>query len=173
MRGAVDGATDALIGAAAAEIARHGLIDLVVCRIRMPGEQGGRRHELPALAVAALRDLLRDPRPLQPVAAVPGETLDRSNPLRADGGDRNLAGADGGTGKVNGARPALTDATAEFGAGEPERVAKHPQEWGGGGNVHRPASAVDIDRERGHKTSRGASVPRTADMRGAAYICRQ
>src|SRR5882762_11233621 len=51
---------DALIGAAAADV-RHGVVDLLVGRLRPLPEQRRRRHDLPRLAIAALRDVERRP----------------------------------------------------------------------------------------------------------------
>ena len=62
---ALDRAVDALIGAAAADVAGHGGVDLRVGRLRRLGEERRRRHDLARLAVAALRHLLGDPRLLQ------------------------------------------------------------------------------------------------------------
>src|SRR4029453_8039408 len=62
--GHVHRGTDALIGAAPADV-RHGLIDVLVGRLRGPLQECRRRHDLPGLAVAALRDVERAPCLLQ------------------------------------------------------------------------------------------------------------
>ncbi len=53
------------IGPAAAQVAIHRLRDLLIARIRRLRQQSRRRHDLPRLAVAALRNLFRNPRLLQ------------------------------------------------------------------------------------------------------------
>ena len=60
----LDGRADALIGAAAADVAGHRRVDLGVGRMRLLGEERRRLHDLPDLAVAALGDVGRDPRAL-------------------------------------------------------------------------------------------------------------
>src|SRR5262245_14559957 len=75
-RGAADRAPDALVGAAAAEVPGHRRADLLVPRPRILGEQCGRAQDLARLTVAALRDALRDPGPLEPVQAALREPLD-------------------------------------------------------------------------------------------------
>ena len=70
LRGALDGAHDARIGAAAADVAVHVRDDLLARRLLVLREQRRRLHDLAGLAVAALRHLLGDPRLLQRMAAV-------------------------------------------------------------------------------------------------------
>ena len=65
-RGVVDGGANAVIGAAAADVAVHGEVDVAVRRLRHLGEEGDRRHDLARLAVAALGNLERDPGRLAP-----------------------------------------------------------------------------------------------------------
>src|SRR5687768_11595978 len=64
--GAVDGGADARIGAAAAD-AGHRLVDVLVARMRVAPQQRHRSHDLAALAIAALRHLVIDPRLLHRV----------------------------------------------------------------------------------------------------------
>ena len=78
----MNGAPNALVNAAAAEIADHGTVDLVVGGVRSPGEESGGRHHLAGLAVSALRHLLGDPRELDRVTTVGRESLDGGDLLR-------------------------------------------------------------------------------------------
>ena len=80
---AMDGAPDALVGAAAADVGAQRVVDVGVGGLRLAREQRGGRHEHPRLAVAALRDLLGDPGLLQRVAAVRREALDGRDRLPA------------------------------------------------------------------------------------------
>src|SRR5450830_330104 len=59
--GALDGGTNAVIGAAAANIAAHGVFDVCVARIFVCAQQGCGAHQLSRLAIAALRHIVRDP----------------------------------------------------------------------------------------------------------------
>src|SRR5207244_8731425 len=65
---AMNGAADALICSAPADIPRHRSIDVRVGGLRFLGEQGGGRHQLSRLAIAALRHLLGNPGNLQRMA---------------------------------------------------------------------------------------------------------
>src|SRR5205814_9474474 len=58
---AMDRTADALIGAASADVARHGGVDSRVRGFRFLREQRGARHELSRLAVTTLRHLLGNP----------------------------------------------------------------------------------------------------------------
>src|SRR5215471_12603922 len=60
VRGGVDRLAHLLEGAAAADIG-DGLVDVLVGRIRLVLEQGRHGHDHSALAIAALRDFIRDP----------------------------------------------------------------------------------------------------------------
>src|SRR5690242_5494162 len=66
----LDRLADAEIGHAAAEIASHSCIDVLIGRIGIVIEQGGCLHDLSRLAVAALRDLQLDPGSLQRMPAL-------------------------------------------------------------------------------------------------------
>ena len=53
----MDGVFDALVGAAAADIARHRFTYLVTRRFWILDQQRSRLHDLTGLAIAALRDV--------------------------------------------------------------------------------------------------------------------
>jgi hypothetical protein len=72
--------THALIGAAAADV-RHRFIDVLVARPRLLGEQRGRRHDLPRLAVSALRHVELSPCALHRMRAVGRKAFDGGNSL--------------------------------------------------------------------------------------------
>jgi hypothetical protein len=58
-------ALDPVEGHASAQRTVHRLTDLGITRVWVPVEQRLRRHDLTILAIATLRGLLLDPRPLQ------------------------------------------------------------------------------------------------------------
>src|SRR5256884_7224153 len=118
----------ALVGSAAADIARHRRVDVVVARIGLLREQGHRRHDLARLAVAALHDVGLGPGLLHHVQAVGGDAFDRRDRTRADGADRRDARANRVAVEMYGARSTLRHATAELGAHQAEQIAEHPQE---------------------------------------------
>src|SRR5881296_2569922 len=80
-RRALDRGDDLVVGAAAAEVARHVLHDLLSRRAFRPGKQRRRGHDLARLAVAALRHLLGDPRLLQRMIAVGRQPFDGGDSL--------------------------------------------------------------------------------------------
>src|SRR5512133_4191416 len=61
--GDMDRPADTAVGAAAAEIATHGAVDICVRRLRLVLQAGHGRHDLPRLAVAALGNILCQPGP--------------------------------------------------------------------------------------------------------------
>src|SRR5437016_576392 len=60
-RRGLDRRANPLVGAAAADVAGPGLVDIAIGGLRRLGEQAGGLHDLPALAVAALRDVQAAP----------------------------------------------------------------------------------------------------------------
>src|SRR3954463_10491945 len=86
---------NARISAATTDVAVHRSIDVRVRRLRLLLEQRGRRHELPGLAVAALRNIVLDPRGLQrmQLAIFACETFDGRDPLPGSSADWQRARA--------------------------------------------------------------------------------
>src|ERR1700749_1844948 len=91
--GGVNRLADLLEGSAAADIG-DGVVDVLVGRLRLVLEKGRHRHDHPALAIAALRNVVVDPGLLHLVqGAVSGEPLDGRD-LLADGvADHHATGA--------------------------------------------------------------------------------
>ncbi len=81
-------------------------------------QQRGGRHHLTGLAVAALRNIQRDPGLLDCVHA---QTFDRRDLLAGDRPDRGLAGTDRHAVQVHGTGAAQRLAAAELGASHAER----------------------------------------------------
>src|SRR5690606_8204208 len=126
--GVMNGLAYPRIGAAAAQVTCHRSVDVLVGGIGGAGEQGRGGHDLPRLAVAALRNGMFDPCPLHGVTGVSRQAFDGSD-LPADGafGGR-YAGAHRLSIHVDGTDAALGDAAAELRAGEAQVFAKHPQQ---------------------------------------------
>src|SRR5438093_1225750 len=72
---------DALIRAAAADVG-HGVVDVVIGRFWLSLEESRRRHDLPGLAVTALRHVERRPSFLDGVRAGGRQAFDGDDPLR-------------------------------------------------------------------------------------------
>src|SRR5579871_6379673 len=114
----LDGGPNALVCAAAAEIAVHGRVDVVVGRMRVLLEQRRSLHDLAGLAVSALRDVVVAPRYLERVIALRVEPFDGGDRLAARVAHRRLAGAHRVAVEVDRARAAGCDAAAEFRPGQ-------------------------------------------------------
>src|SRR5580704_1062029 len=93
--GRLDGGGDALIAAAAADVAAHLAVDLVLGRVFVRREQRGGLHDLASLAIAALRDIQGAPGFLHRMIALPVEPLDRRHRPAGDIVDGGNAGAGG------------------------------------------------------------------------------
>jgi hypothetical protein len=106
-------------------------------------------HDLSGLTVAALRDLLGDPRELQRMLALGMQSFDGRD-LPADRiADRNRARADRRAVEVNSAGAALADATPELRPGESEPLADDPQQRRVGRDIRRVGPPVDGECNRG------------------------
>src|ERR1700760_112792 len=95
LRSRANRGVDALVAAAAADVAEHGVVDLRVCGCGGFREQGRGLHDLAALTIAALRNADTAPGDLHRMLAGGMEAFDRGDGLAADVGQRNAAGADG------------------------------------------------------------------------------
>jgi hypothetical protein len=116
LRGSFYGSFDSGISSASADIAIHGIINILVGRIRILLEQSGSRHNLTGLAVATLRDIVFKPCLLYGMIAGLGEALNSSYFGIRHCRDRKLTGSYSVAVQMNGAGPALRDPAPEFGA---------------------------------------------------------
>src|SRR6202047_5235560 len=156
----MDRLPDPWIGAAAADVAAHRAVDLLVAglRVRLQQRRGG--HDLARLAVPALRRAELDPGLLDRVAAVVRQALDggdlrQGRHARCDG-----AGARGPAVEVDGAGAALRHAAAELGALEPQDVAQEPEQGHVAVRVDVVDLAVDVELEPGHLDPPSPVTPR-------------
>src|ERR1700704_2542425 len=146
LRGLLDRFANAGIGAAAADVAGHRVVDVGIRRMRVAREQRRSRHDLARLAVAALNDLAVEPGLLD-LGAGRGlaDRLDRRDLRCADAVDRGDAGGGGRAVDMDGTRAAERHAAAEFRAGHAEHVAQYPQERRVTVDIDRPIDAIDLD----------------------------
>jgi hypothetical protein len=124
----VDRVFDALITAAAADVARHRLAYLIVRGFRIFQQQRGRLHDLADLAKAALRNIELPPGLLNRVIARRMKTFDRRNLPIDHVGNRRDAGAYRLLVDDHGARAAKRLAAAIFRAGQSGFIAKEPEQ---------------------------------------------
>src|SRR5919205_3712369 len=80
----LDGGADALIGSATADIACHGVVDVVVRRVRRLLQERRRLHDLAGLAIAALRHIQVAPRLLHRMIAVGRQAFDGRHGFAGD-----------------------------------------------------------------------------------------
>src|SRR5262245_24203272 len=144
--GLLDRGADTCVGAAAADVAVHRLVDLLVGRLRRALEQRLRGHDLAGLTVAALRDTDLDPCRLQ--RASDGIAADRFDGHHLAIG-HHREGRDAGAHRlpvdVHGAGATEGHAAAELATGEPELVSQRPQQRSVAGHVDILAFAVDVE----------------------------
>src|SRR3954471_3285464 len=124
---ALDGGDDAVVGAAAADVAVHVLDDLLARRVLVSAKQLGRLHDLAGLAVAALRHLLGDPGFLQWMRAIGRQALDGRHARPLDGSERRGARAHRLAVDMHGARAAERRTAAELRSGELDLIADYPE----------------------------------------------
>src|SRR5262245_45017683 len=143
--GHVDGRADALIGPAAADVG-HRVVDVLVGRLGRALQERGRRHDLPGLAIAALRNVERGPRLLHRMRAGGRQAFDRDDLVGGlHGGDGNGARAHEAAVEVHGAGATLRDAAAVLGAREADLLANHPQQWRVGLHLHITNAPIDVE----------------------------
>jgi hypothetical protein len=147
-RSALDGAQNARIGAAAADMPAHMRDDFVACRMRLSLQQIDRAHDLAGLTVATLRHALREPSLLHGMRRIGRKALDGRHVLAGDIRDLRLARKRAPTVNVHDAGAAEARAAAEFGAGEFEIFPNDPQQ-------RRLGRRVDADRNTVHFELKG------------------
>src|SRR5215469_5984875 len=152
-RGNSNGTADPVVTAAAADVAGHCRVELIVVGAARVGEQCARRHDLPGLTIAALHHIDLQPRLLQALTECgAADVLDGVDLRVADLAHRQLAGALCRAIDVDRAAAAVAFAASVLGPEEPELIAQHPQERHLRRNIHLPNGAVDIESVR-HRCS--------------------
>src|SRR6266850_4139226 len=150
----MNGGADTLISPAAAHVAGHRLVDVVVSWLRSFGEQCRGRHDLARLTIAALHNVELEPGLLKSLSDRRlSNRFDRGDGFLADGTDRRYARAHRHAVDVNGAGAAQGDAAAELRTRDAEHIAQHPQERSVSIDVYCLRGAVDLDSECHARTS--------------------
>src|SRR5260370_22127792 len=91
----VDGGANTVIGRAAADIAVHRKIDVPVARLLDLPEQRHSAHDLAGLAIAALRDVARDPCFLHRIGFHAADAFDRRHLAVTNSPNTDRAGSYG------------------------------------------------------------------------------
>src|ERR1700684_3496137 len=127
VRGGVNRFTHLLEGAAATDIG-DGVVDVLVGRFWSVLQQRCDRHDHPALAITALRNVGVDPGLLHLVQdAVDRKALDRGDLFAGGFADGDAAGPHRDPVDMDGAGPALCNAATVFGAGEADVLPDCPK----------------------------------------------
>src|SRR6266850_3418073 len=125
----LDGGGDALIAAAAANVAAHRAVDLVFRGVLVGREKCCGLHDLAGLAIAALRDIQGSPSPLHRVIAV---FVSSPSIVVTERPETSLtavmAGARGFAVHMNRAGATQRYTAAIFRPGEPQFVAQIPEQ---------------------------------------------
>ena len=150
----MDGVFDALVSAAAADVARHNLSYLVAGRFWIFRQERGRLHDLTGLAIAALRNIQFAPGLLNRVIAGRMKAFDRGDVAAGHIGNRCNAGAHGALVDHNGAGAAERLAAAKFGAGQAHFIAEKPKQRKVGIAIPVPLLAIDVQLD--HDVSRSS-----------------
>src|SRR5271169_4302133 len=146
----MNGIPNPLIHAAPAQIPDHRGFDLIVSWVWSFRQQRCCRHDLPTLAVSALRHLLSDPRQLHRMCVLRRKPLDGCDLLRADRRDCSLAGTHCLAIKMNRACSTQSHPAAVFRACKVEFVAQYPQQRRIGSDFNLVWTVVDHKMNRSH-----------------------
>src|ERR1700730_10870687 len=147
--GRLDGGGDALIAAAATDVAGHRAVDLVLGRVLVGRDQCGGLHDLAGLAIPALRDIQGAPGFLHRMISLRVEPLDCGYRTSGDIVYGGNAGAGGLAVDRDGASAAQRHAAAVLRTGEPQFVPQIPQQRHRRIAVERLFLAVDAQLDHG------------------------
>src|SRR5262245_19077664 len=142
--GTTDRLDDPLIGPATAKIVGHRGLDLRQRRILAFGDQSGGRHDLPALAIAALRNADLHPSLLDRMRAVGRQAFNGGDAFANRSRRGQLARLHRLPVDMDRAGATACDAAPVFGAGEPDIVAQDPEQRGLRLNIHSLGLVVDV-----------------------------
>ena len=113
---------------APADVPRHGAIDIVIRRLLIARQQSRRLHDLPRLAITALRHIGRHPCLLQRMRTVRAEPFDSDNGLRPHLAHFRRAGPNRVAVHMYRARSAQADTAAELSPCHAQFVAQIPKQ---------------------------------------------
>src|SRR5450432_654173 len=122
----MNGFANAQVGATAANISRHGFINILICRIWIFTEQHGRRHQLTGMTISTLRNVDLLPGKLRRMIIIGRKTLDRYDFLPFSAAYFGNTGTYRFTIQMNHAGSTLRDAATVLGPGQADNIADHP-----------------------------------------------
>src|SRR5215469_3586180 len=147
----MDRGPNALIRPAPANVTRHPVIDILVRRMRRRREQIKRLHDLPGLAVSALRDVYLGPRLLHRMRTMGRNTFNRRDVRAFQLAHRLLTRPHRCPVVQHRPCPAQSHPTSKFCPGQSENVAQIPQQRHLWIAIKSPCCAIYL--EMNHKAS--------------------
>ena len=161
---------NALIGPATADISVHGVADFLIRRMRLLRQQRRCLHNLPHLAIPALRHFLVNPSLLQRMqsvrsASTPAKTLNCRDLLAHRLRNLRLARTPRRAVDQHRASAAQPRAAPELGTRHGQRVAQNPEQRRFGCDGYIAVTAVYAQCEIGHGVSSSGSL-RLSNMSG-------
>ena len=146
----MDGSTDAHIGATSADIACHGTVYISIAGFLVGFQQRRGAHDLAALTVTALRDVMLDPCRLYCLAdLVLAHGFYGGDFLPGDGRNRSDARAYWLAIQVHGTGTAQCRTAAKLGAGQAQGVTQGPEHGRGRIGIYLVFFAIDIQCSHG------------------------
>jgi hypothetical protein len=139
---------NAHVRAASTDVAGHRGVDVFICGRRFGREQRGGRHDLPGLAVAALRYVQFDPCLLQRMTTIRRQAFDRRDRFASHRTHRRDARTSSGAFNVNRASATQRHAATVLGAGHSQRVTQYPKKGRVIGDVD--IVRLPVDRQLDH-----------------------
>src|SRR5580765_3435636 len=152
--GHVDGRPDALIGPASADVG-HGVVDVLIRRLGVALQQGRRGHDLPGLAIAALRNVEHRPGFLDWMRAGRRQAFDGDDLVGGlHGRDGDGAGAHQPAVEMDRAGAALRHTAAILRPRQADLFANGPQQRRVGLDLHVTNAAIDVELCHGRPPGR-------------------
>jgi len=150
LRSTMNGPANTVVGAAAADVARQGVIDLGVARVPIRGEKDRGCDDLTRLAVTALRNLFHQPGLLHWMASIVRQSLDRCYLLACRARKQYLARSDGIAFQDHSAGATLPDAASILCASKIKMIAEDPEQRCSWIGVNNPLLPIYCQRGFGH-----------------------
>jgi hypothetical protein len=158
----LDRRADSRIGAAAADRAGHGGVDIGIVRLWRGSQQSCSAHNLTGLAISTLHYLQIQPRVLyfRPCRRL-ADSLDRHDLFPGDRNHRHDARSNRLTVDMHRADAALGNATAELRAGQTQNIPKNPEQWHVLRHIDFTILPIDVQYENDQDATSYRRIPKT------------
>src|SRR5438128_2145220 len=172
LRSSLDRLANAYIGATAAKIPAHRLFDVHVCRLGSTLKQSNSTHDLPALTVPALHDIMRDPGVLHGTAnRVLRHGFNREDRTATDERNGDHTGTGCQPAEMHGTGAAGGDATSILGTCHLQLFSQHPKQRSTGVHSHVLRLAVHGELVSFHDEPPGSGILWAGRSRFDPFAC--